>query len=168
MTLDWARREAPQECPPQQAWDVVRRFATGVAVVTTGSGPTTHGTTVSSFAMVSRVPPMISVALRRDSAGLARLKEEEVFTVNMLAHEQWALAAHFAAASRAYGLARPAAAAWCHDVVSGPALRGAVGWLECRTELALPVGDHELVVARVRAAVAGDGSPLVQYGRARQ
>src|SRR5690242_6260512 len=117
MTLGWACREAPRGCPPEEAWDVVRRFATGVAVITTGSGPTTHGTTVSSFALVSRVPPMISVALRRDSAGLARLKEEEVFTVNMLARGQSALAAHFAASSRAYGLERPAVAAWRHGIV---------------------------------------------------
>jgi flavin reductase (DIM6/NTAB) family NADH-FMN oxidoreductase RutF len=163
-TWAWASRETPRQCPAEDAWSVVRLFATGVAVITTGSGPATRGTTVSSFALASRVPPAVTVSMRQDSAGLMQLKEESVFTVNMLARGQSALAAHFADSGRASGLDQPSSGAWCHGIASGPALRGATGWLECRAERVIGVGDHELVIAAVCAAVPGAGTPLVQRG----
>jgi flavin reductase (DIM6/NTAB) family NADH-FMN oxidoreductase RutF len=161
-TQIWASREVPPACSPDDAWSVVRRSAMGVAVITTGSGPAIRGTTVSSFALAARTPPIVSVSLRADSAALMQLKEEESFTVNLLGRGQAGLARHFAAHSRACGLDRPGAEAWCHGIGSGPALRGAIGWLDCRTRLVIPVGDHELVIARVCAAIPGSGTPLVQ------
>jgi flavin reductase (DIM6/NTAB) family NADH-FMN oxidoreductase RutF len=165
-TWAWAGRETPRQCPAADAWNVIRSFATGVAVVTTGSGPATRGTTVSSFALACPAPPAVTVSMRADSAGLMQLKEESVFTVNMLASGQSALAAHFAAPGRACGLDQPALASWRHGVVSGPVLRGAIGWLECRAERVIGVGDHEVVIAAVCAAVPGAGEPLVQRGGA--
>jgi flavin reductase (DIM6/NTAB) family NADH-FMN oxidoreductase RutF len=108
-TWGWASREARRECPPGDAWTVIRLITSGVAVITTGSGPATRGTTVSSFALASRTPPVVTVSLRRSSAGLMQLKEDEVFTVNILGSAQAGLAAHFAGRGRAGGLDRPGA-----------------------------------------------------------
>lgn len=165
MTIAWgfAAREQRLTCPPAQAWNVLRLFPTGVAVITTGAGPATRGTTVSSIAVASRTPPAITVSMRSGSAGLMQLKEESVFTVNILARGQEALAAHFAVPGRADGLDHPHVAAWLHGVACGPVLRGALGWLECAAERVLAIGDHELVIASVRAAVPGAGHPLLQH-----
>lgn len=135
-------------------------------MITTGGGPATRGTTVSSVALASRTPPAVTVCMRQDSAGLVQLKEEVVFMVNLLASDQAELAAHFAAPGRAAGLDSPSCGAWRHDIAGGPALRGAAGWLECRTERVIPVGDHELVIAHVCAAVPGSGAALAQQGGA--
>jgi len=158
----WASREALPECSATDAWSVLRLLVTGVAVITTGGGPTTRGTTVSSIALASYAPPAVTVCMRQDSAGLLQLKDEVIFTVNLLARGQAQLAAHFAAAERAAGLDSPSCGAWRHDIASGPVLRGAVGWLECRTERVIPVGSHELVIAYVCAAKPGSGTPLMQ------
>lgn len=160
----WASREILAECSPADAWSVLRLLVTGVAVVTTGSGPSTRGTTVSSVAIAARAPAYITVCMRQDSAGLLQLKDEVLFTVNLLASGQGPLAGHFAAPGRATGLHSPGYAAWRHDVASGPVLRGASGWLGCAAERVIPVGDHELVIARVLAAVPGAGLPLAQQG----
>lgn len=162
--MSWASRETLPQCPVADAWSVLRLLVTGVAVITTGGGPTTRGTTVSSIALASHSPPAVTVCMRQDSPGLLQLKDEVIFTVNLLASGQAHLAAHFAAPERAAGLDSPSCGAWRHDIASGPALRGAVGWLECRTERVIPVGNHELVIAQVCAAVPGSGTPLVQQG----
>ncbi len=164
MSGTWAGREILAECPAADAWSVLRLLVTGVAVITTGGGPATRGTTVSSVAIASRTPPFITVCMRPESAGLMQLKDEVLFTVNLLAQGQASLAGHFAAPGRATGLRSPSGTAWRHDVASGPALRGAAGWLDCRAERVIPVGDHELVIARVCAAVPGSGVPLAQQG----
>jgi flavin reductase (DIM6/NTAB) family NADH-FMN oxidoreductase RutF len=160
----WPASPAAPACSAAEAWHVLRQFATGVAVLATGSGPTARGTTVSTLALASRTPPLVSVALRADSAGLLRIKEDEIFTVSVLGAGQAGLARYFATPGRADGLRWPAAEAWAHGIAAGPVLRDAVGWLECAAQAVIAVGDHELVIARVRAAVPGAGDPLVQHG----
>jgi flavin reductase len=158
-------------------WDVARRcLVTGVAVLTMGADGTAHGTTVSTVTLASRRPPMLSVALRRRSAGLALLCRDGVFAVNALAADQAPLARYFADPRRTSGpgaLDGPGALApdaWQRRSPAGvPLLRGAIAWLECRVDLRVPAGDHELVVARIVAAAlapGGPGGPLVNFAGA--
>ncbi|MCD0484726.1 flavin reductase family protein [Streptacidiphilus sp. ASG 303] len=154
---DWpagGRRDTPEA--------VTRRFATGVAVLTCGTGETVHGVTVSTLALAAVEPPMVSVALRRGSRGLAELLRTPSFAVNGLAAQQEALARYFARRDRGTGLGCPAPEVWAGRTFGGvPLLGGAVGWLECRVERTVPVGDHELVLARVLNAARGGGLPLL-------
>jgi flavin reductase len=156
-------QEAGGTASPEAARSVIVRFATGVAVITVGTGSRAHGTTVSTFSVVARTPPLASVALRGTSACLAQLKDDEAFAVSVLAADQAMLARHFADPARAPGLRQLSPAAWLLGPAGGiPVLRGAVGWLDCRPELVIPAGDHELIVARVCRATPGRGLPLVQ------
>jgi flavin reductase (DIM6/NTAB) family NADH-FMN oxidoreductase RutF len=158
-------RAVADTASPTAAWSVTARFATGVVVVTVGTGNRARGTTVSAFSLVARTPPLVSVALRSQSSCLGQLKEEGGFAVSALAAGQAALARHFADPARRPGLRQLSPDSWLIGPAGGvPVLRGAVGWLDCQTELIVPAGDHELVIARVRAATPGPGSPLVQHG----
>jgi flavin reductase len=148
---------------PAEALAVTAGFATGVFVITTGSGSAARGMTVSAFSVAAKTPPLVSVALRGSSACLAQLKEEGRFAVSALAAGQGGLARHFADPARPDGLRQLGPDQWLIGPAGAiPVLRGAVGWLDCQTELAVPAGDHELIIARVRAAVPGRGAPLVQ------
>jgi flavin reductase (DIM6/NTAB) family NADH-FMN oxidoreductase RutF len=153
-----ARRATPQA--------VTRRFAAGVSVLTCGPEEAVHGVTVSTLAMASIEPPMISVALRRGSRGLAELLRTPSFAVNGLSVQQEALACYFARPDRGAGLGSPGREVWAGRTFGGvPLLGGAVGWLECRVERTVPAGDHELVLARVLNAARGSGPPLVSLNR---
>jgi len=144
----------------------VWRSVAGVSVLTCGAAGQAHGVTVSTLAVASLRPPMVSVALRRGSRGLAALLRSGLFAANDLSDQQAGLARHFARSDRADGWDRPGSAALCDGRTScgAPLLRDAVGWLECRVERTVAVGDHELVLARVIAARAGTGLPLLTTG----
>ncbi|MEU6030014.1 flavin reductase family protein [Streptomyces tauricus] len=141
----------------------VWRSAAGVAVLTCGPAERAHGVTVSTLCVASLRPPMVSVALRQGSRGLATLLSSGRFAANALSDGQAPLARRFARSDRADGWDLPdATGLWDGRSACGaPLLRDAVGWLECRVERTVPVGDHELVLARVLTSRAGTGSPLL-------
>lgn len=145
-----------------------RQFATGVSVLTCGEGEHTHGVTVSTVALASMKPPMVSVALRRGSRGLGALLAAKGFVVNALSDRQEILARHFARPDRGEGLAAPGPAVWDGWTADGvPLVAGAVGWLECRLERTVAAGDHELLLARVTDARLGTALvPLLNFAGA--
>ncbi|MFD8738240.1 flavin reductase family protein [Streptomyces sp. NPDC059618] len=142
-----------------------RKFATGVTVLTCSRGEGTHGVTVSTLTLASMKPPMVSVALRRDSQGLAALLAAGTFAVNVLGGQQDPLARHFARSDRGEGLTRPGRGVWAGHTADGvPLLGGAVGWLQCRVTRTVPAGDHELVLGLVTAARLGTAeTPLLTF-----
>jgi flavin reductase (DIM6/NTAB) family NADH-FMN oxidoreductase RutF len=130
-------------------WTVVRRFATGVSVVTAGAGDTARGATVSAFCPLSREPALVSVCLRRRSGILALIRGTGLFTVNVLAGDQTGLARHFA--DRGRGLDQFTGLEWTPGDGGVPRLAGTVCWFHCHAKEIVPAGDHDLVVAEVVA-----------------
>lgn len=142
-----------------------RRLATGVTVLTCNRDENAHGVTVSTLTLASMKPPMVSVALRRGSRGLAALLTAGTFAVNVLGSRQDPLARHFARSDRGEGLTRPGPEVWAGHTADGvPLLGGAVGWLQCRVTRTVPAGDHELVLGLVTDARLGTAeTPLLTY-----
>ena len=119
-----------------------------------------RGTTVNSFTSVSLEPPLVLVCFDLSSATLAAIRSHGAFAVNVLGHRQRHLSANFAK--------RGLAAAWegvtHHRGLTGsPRLTDVIAVIECTVEHALPGGDHEIIVGRVRhAETNGEGaSPLL-------
>jgi flavin reductase (DIM6/NTAB) family NADH-FMN oxidoreductase RutF len=75
---------------------VLRRFATGVAVVTTWDGDRPWGTTVNSFSSVSLRPPLVLVAFDRSRRIAPSLRASGRYAVNILGEDQQALSDCFA------------------------------------------------------------------------
>lgn len=145
-------------------WDAARKFATGLAVVTAGSAETAHGTTVSAFTFISHEPALISVCLKQGSSMLDMVTDRGSFAVNVLAGHQARLARHFADPLRGTGTGQFRGVPWIPGLRDGvPLLIGAMCWLGCEFERRIPMGDHELVLARVTAVTAGDGDPLLYF-----
>jgi flavin reductase (DIM6/NTAB) family NADH-FMN oxidoreductase RutF len=171
-------------------WDAARKFATGIAVVTAGSGNRpgqAHGTTVSAFTFISREPALVAVSLARSSSMLELIGARGSFAINVLASHQAGLARHFADPGRGAGqfdgvpcvnapwvdgprVNAPRVNApgvntpWMPGRRDGvPLLIGAMCWLGCELEQRIPMGDHELVLGRVTAVTAGDGEPLLYF-----
>ncbi|NIO42714.1 MAG: flavin reductase, partial [Burkholderiales bacterium] len=60
---------------PEELRSVLRQWASGVTVVTTGSQGNLHGMTVSSFASVSLDPPLVSVNVEQRTRSHALITE---------------------------------------------------------------------------------------------
>ncbi len=152
---------------------VLRRFATGVAVVTTWAGERPWGTTVNSFSSISLRPPLVLVAFDTERRIVPALRGTGRYAVNILGEGGQALSDCFAGGPRPAGrpVAAPSAdrgemcgAAWHPGTTGLPILDDAIASLECTVVDVHPAGDHDLYIARVDAAAAGDQTfPLLYY-----
>jgi flavin reductase (DIM6/NTAB) family NADH-FMN oxidoreductase RutF len=138
---------------------LMRRFPSGVAVVTVDLEGERVGLTVSSLVSLSLDPPLVGVAVSRQAALHELLRRAGSFGVSLLGEGQEDLATRF---SRGV----PPIALWTGVEVrerpGPPLLEGSLGWLECETLAEHPVGDHTLFVGEVVSAEPGSpGRPLV-------
>src|ERR1700743_2215662 len=146
---------------PAQLREAMGHFATGVTVVTSGGAPGEPvGTTANAVTSLSLEPPLVLVCFDLGSATLAAIRGHGAFAVNVLGYRQRHLSANFAR--------RGLAAAWegvtHHRGLTGsPRLADVIAVIECTVEHALPGGDHEIIVGRVRHAetTAESATPLL-------
>ena len=156
---------------------VLRRFATGVAVVTTWDGERPWGTTVNSFSSVSLRPPLVLVAFDRGRHIVPALRQTRRYAVNILGEGGRTLSDCFAGGTAPSNGAKPESderaelcgAEWLRGPTGLPVLVEAIAALECTVVDVHPAGDHDLYVARVDAATTGplsqgnDPMPLIYY-----
>jgi flavin reductase (DIM6/NTAB) family NADH-FMN oxidoreductase RutF len=142
---------------------VLRRFPSGVAVVTVDLEGERIGLTVSSLVSLSLDPPLVGLAVSRQAALHELLRRAGSFGVSLLGEGQEELATRF---SRGV----PPIALWTGVAVRegrrAPLLDGSLGWLECETRAEHAAGDHTLFVGEVVRAEAGSPRrPLVYLDR---
>jgi len=149
---------------------VLRRFATGVAIVTTWDGDRPWGTTVNSFTSVSLRPPLVLVAFDRSRRITTALRATGRYAVGILGEDQQALSDCFAggpalAPSAAPDRSELCGAAWLKGPTGLPLLKAAIASLECTVVDVHPAGDHVLYIARVdtASAVGEQPMPLLYY-----
>ena len=156
---------------------VLRRFATGVAVVTTWDGDRPWGTTVNSFSSVSLRPPLVLVAFDHERRIVPALRRTGRYAVNILGEGQRALSDCFAGgpSPRDHSASdssdgsderdRLCGAEWRRGATGLPVLVDAIASLECTLVDIHPAGDHDLYLARVDSATAAgaDPMPLLYY-----
>jgi flavin reductase (DIM6/NTAB) family NADH-FMN oxidoreductase RutF len=137
----------------------LRKFASGVTVVTVAVDGRLHGMTASSFASVSVNPPLILVCLDKASHTRSLMTKDGPFAVNVLGAGQEEVSRAFAERG-----VKPFDALG-HRVgrLGSPLLDGAIAWLECRTTQVVDGGDHDVIIGEVLASELADGAPLVYY-----
>ena len=137
---------------PEEFKGALRRWASGVTVVTARNAAGDVGMTASSFCSLSLEPPAVLVCVRRGAAIFPALEAAGAFGVSILASEQSGLSNRFAGrvpaeqdrfADLELTRAPSSGAAW---------LPGASAWLDCRITAILDGGDHGIVVGEVVAA----------------
>ncbi|MEV4138949.1 flavin reductase family protein [Dactylosporangium sp. NPDC049742] len=138
--------------------DLMAGVCAPVTVVTTADGDGPHGATVSSFASLSLRPPLVTVALDRRSALLARIRGSRRFGVNVLRDTDDDLALLFARRDAD----RFGQADW-HPSHGLPRLETAAAWAVCELSQVVEGGDHLLLVGLVTHAESSGLSPLI-YG----
>ena len=145
--------------------DVMARFASGVAVVTTASEGAYHGVTVSSFASLSYSPPLVLFAIDRSLQSHDLIAGSGAYAVNMLARDQSFLAEQFSGQTP---LADPRFSRVPHHpgTTGLPLIDGCLAWVECRPWARYDGGDHSIFVGEIEALALGVADdPLIYYNR---
>lgn len=128
--------------------DVLGNFPTSVvAITTTDAEERPHGMVVGTFTSVSLEPPLVSFLADRSSMTLRTIRAAGRFCANALAGNQERLSRRLAT-----GPARErfADTTWQPSPHGNPVLDGIVAWVDCAVEQVVEIGDHLLVVGRVR------------------
>jgi flavin reductase len=140
--------------------EAMRRFPTGVSIVTVALEESELGLTVGSLVSVSLEPPLVSIAIGVHTPLHEPLREAGAFAASLLADDQERLAQHFARNP-------PPIAAWVgietRPSPAGPLLDGALAWLECRVAAEYPAGDHTLFLGEVERIEAGHPGRALAY-----
>jgi flavin reductase (DIM6/NTAB) family NADH-FMN oxidoreductase RutF len=141
----------------------MRRFATGVAIVTTEHQGRIHGFTVNAFTSVSADPPTVLICVNRAAMAHPLISASERFCVNILSLEQRKLAERFAGGeprSRFDGVAYRIGAS------GSPILQGALAYVDCTLSEELTSSTHTIFLGNVLEAGHREGEPLGYYDRA--
>lgn len=144
---------------PESFRRALRRFATGVTVVTVDHDGELHGMTASSFASVSLDPPLILVCLDKTSRTRALILEKGSFAVNVLADDQEGVSRSFSRrGTKPFDELEHRSGS-----MGDPLLEGAIAWIECRLDQMVGAGDHDIFIGEVFACGDRDGTPLLYY-----
>ena len=148
-----------------QCKSILGHFPAGVTVVTIAADEVVHGCTVSAFSSISVEPPLIMVAINRESrSGQLLHQPGATFAVNILANEQTDISNQFAwvKTDNKFELGE-----WGTAVTKAPILTNALAWLDCTIHSTHDAGTHTLFIGKVEACqlVRPDQAPLVYWNR---
>lgn len=126
----------------------MRRWATGVAVVTSRYLENEHGMTVNSFTSISLEPPLVMVALDRFSRTCEIVTQSSVFGVTILASSQQHISDRFA--GRVAGSQNRFDGIATQRLVSGvPFIAGGLVFLDCTVSETYQIATHILFFGHV-------------------
>jgi flavin reductase (DIM6/NTAB) family NADH-FMN oxidoreductase RutF len=164
--LDETEGVATAGVSPAELREAMGHFATGVTVITSiDENGEPVGTTANAVTSLSLDPPLVLVCFDLASSTLRAIRGHGAFVVNVLGHRQRQLSANFAR--------RGLAAAWDgvrhrRGPTGSPRIDGVLAVVECTVERALPGGDHEIIVGRVRhVETNGEGAAPLVFWRGR-
>ncbi len=144
---------------------VMRRFATGVTVVTVRAGDLIHGMTANSFTSVSLHPTLVLISILNGSTTYDFITRAGTFAVNVLSEKQELLAKRFA--KQAPVPAEPFGDIAYHAAVTGaPIFDDAMAYVDCKVIAAHEAGDHTIFIGEVLEAGYGsarDADPLLFF-----
>ncbi len=146
----------------------MRRWVTGVAIVTSQFDGMSHGMTVNSFGSISLDPPLVTVTMNLDTRTCHLVQQSGVFAVTVLSADQQPRAELFAGridtgADRMEGLDT-------FSLITGaPLIPGGLAFVDCRVVSQHPLHLSMLFIGEVVAAQTtppGMGlDPLIYHNR---
>lgn len=143
---------------PRTFRNVLGRYPTGVALITSQSGAQRLGMVVGSFTSISLDPPLVGFYPAKSSRTWPLIASTGRFCVNVLSSDHVEICKRFAAA----GEDKFAGLSHAGSPGGLPLIDGISAWIECRIDIVHEIGDHYLVVGVVEALGEAEGlAPLV-------
>lgn len=146
---------------PEEFKRAMRRFATGVTVVTSLKDGEPRGVTVSAFASVSLDPPSVLICINREARSYLFISTSKIFCVNILDAAQQALAERFSGKLRENQFD---GVDYFVDQTGAAVLRGSLAHVDCEVTGEHHVGSHSIFIGKVLSVATADGSPLGYFG----
>lgn len=141
--------------------NLLRRYPTGVTIVTMRDGEVDHGMTANSVTSLSADPPRMLVCVARTTRAHTHLPAAGHFVVNLLAHDQRDVSAAFADDDLS-DEQRWATVTTHRGELGALRIDGCMGYLECILSGTFAGGSHDIYVGDVVAMEEGvDTAPLV-------
>lgn len=142
--------------------EVMRRWATGVTIVTAENNGQKHGATVSSLTSISVDPPLITVAIAKGTRTHHLMQAAGAFGVTVLTSRQQMLSERFAGAltediDRFEGVNYK----YIQDGI--PVLTGGLAAMGCLIDHVYDMPKSTLFVGRVVVAELGEDEPPLIY-----
>jgi flavin reductase (DIM6/NTAB) family NADH-FMN oxidoreductase RutF len=126
--------------------ELFQRIGTGVYVVGVADGEKRNAFTAAWVMPVSFQPLLLALSINPRHSSYALLRAGRGFTLNVLARDQFDLAAHFGGPA---GADKLAAFPWRLGRTGAPLLENMPAWFECEWAAECVAGDHVLVLGRV-------------------
>ncbi|MDQ1146658.1 flavin reductase (DIM6/NTAB) family NADH-FMN oxidoreductase RutF [Bacillus sp. SORGH_AS 510] len=141
----------------RQFRNAMGKFATGITVVATEVNGIVSGMTANAFMSVSLQPRLVVVSIAEKAKILEKIKQSNMFTVNILAADQQELSMIFAGQVKEHREV-------VFDYLDGkPVLSGAVAQIACEVSAEHIEGDHTLFIGKVTDIHIGEGEPLLYF-----
>jgi len=138
---------------------IMGMFATGVTVASTVVDGKTWGMTASAVASLSLDPPLVLLAVQRDTHSHEMFQTAKCYALNILAADQQKLSNRFA-----FEGPRDFSGIETIEAETGaPVIRDALGWVDCRVREVLSGGDHDIFLGEIVAGDARNGDPLLYF-----
>ena len=144
--------------------EVLRRYPTGVTVVTSILDGKPWGGTMNSFTSVSLDPPLVALFVMENSRTTAAIRQTGKYVINILKHDQGDLATRFASDGIPDKFEGVQHVANSNGI---PLLGNCLGYIECTLESSQKISDHILFIGETKkASVALHEEALIYYRRA--
>lgn len=142
--------------------EVMRRWATGVTVVTAENDGQKHGATVSSLTSISIDPPLVTVTIAKGTRTHHLMQLAGKFGITILSDQQQSLSERFAG-ELAEDQDRFEGVNYKYLVEGIPVLVGGLAYMGCSVEYEYDMPKSTLFVGKVVAAELGEGDPPLIY-----
>lgn len=142
---------------------VMRKWTSGVTIVTTKYQDLFHGMTVSSFTSVSLQPPLVTVSLMKDSRTHKLILRSKIFGITILSEGQVEISSIFAnqvtdSDNRFSGVETTSLQ------TGAPLIKEGLAFFDCTLFDILEFGTNSLLIGEVVAAELGiSGKPLLYF-----
>jgi 3-hydroxy-9,10-secoandrosta-1,3,5(10)-triene-9,17-dione monooxygenase reductase component len=139
--------------------EALGHFATGVTVITAASPEGPVGFTCQTFCALSLEPQLVSFNATTNSSSWPKVREAKNLAVNILSHEQEALARSFARS----GVDKFEGVPHHLGMNGAPLLDGVLATVEGEILSVTTHGDHDICVVKVTNLTVQGGQPLIYF-----
>lgn len=134
-------------------------------MVATGPVGERFGLTATAVCSLSDDPPTLLVCVNRSASAHDVIQSRRHFSINLLAADQQAVAAHFAGRAGLKGEARFAGAAWGTLATGAPILVDALAAFDCEIVQEHVFPTHTIFIGQVVATAAREAADPLLYLR---
>ena len=141
----------------------MRQLASGVSIITGGTGEAPVGLVATAVCSVSVEPPTLLVSISRTASAYPVIEASGRLCVNILGTGHDELVARFTSSDRR--AERFTGASWRLRPDAPPVLGDALAAFDCRVVERFSYATHVIFFARPEQVLVGEGDPMVHFDR---